>query len=119
LLQLPASKTTVKKKEEIIMNANDEVLKLLASLIASSDFQLEKTDYDNHNQSAESICTTDMKNVEMLTVKEAIAAVDGLSQYTLRLLLKQGKINYIRAGAGQRGKILINKKNLLQYFEKS
>ncbi len=54
--------------------------------------------------------------VEMLTVKECASAVKGLSEHTVRQLVAQGKIPYIRTGAGKRGKILISKSALLGYF---
>ena len=54
--------------------------------------------------------------IEMLTVKECAALVDGLSEHTVRQLVSQNKIAYARAGAGKRGKILISKKSLLEYL---
>lgn len=54
--------------------------------------------------------------VEMLTVKECTEAIKGLSEHTVRKLIAQGKLPYMRAGDGQRGKMLINKSDLLAYF---
>lgn len=56
--------------------------------------------------------------VEMLTIKECSEAVRGLSEHTVRKLVKQDKLPYIRTGEGKRGKILINKADLLAYFGK-
>ena len=56
------------------------------------------------------------KPVEMLTVKECTEAVKGLKENTVRSLVAQGKVKYIRTGQGKRGKILINKEDLLNYF---
>lgn len=56
--------------------------------------------------------------VELLTVKECVKAVDGLSECTLRQLVAQGKISHIRSGVGKRGKILIPKAALIGYFKK-
>ena len=53
---------------------------------------------------------------EMLTVKECTEAVKGLSEHTVRKLVTQGKVQYIRPGEGKRGKILISKKSLLDYL---
>ena len=53
---------------------------------------------------------------EMLTVKECAALVDGLSEHTVRQLVKQDKIAYIRTGAGRNGKILVSKASLLKYL---
>ena len=54
--------------------------------------------------------------IEMLTIKECVKEVRGLSEHTLRQLIAQGKIPYIRTGQGKRGKILINKSALLKYL---
>ena len=56
------------------------------------------------------------KPVEMLTIKECTQAVKGLSEHTVRQLVAQGKVKYIRTGQGNRGKILVNKSDLLEYF---
>lgn len=54
--------------------------------------------------------------IEMLTVKECTEAIKGLSEHTVRQLIAQEKLPYIRTGQGQRGKILISKTALLSYF---
>ena len=54
--------------------------------------------------------------IEMLTIKECVKEVRGLSEHTIRQLIAQGKIPYIRTGQGKRGKILINKSALLKYL---
>ncbi len=41
----------------------------------------------------------------------------GLKRPTLIHLVKSGKIKYIRLGAGQRGKILINAQSLCDYLQ--
>lgn len=56
------------------------------------------------------------KPVEMLTIKECSEAVKGLSEHTVRQLVAQEKIPYIRTGQGKRGKILISRAALLEYF---
>ena len=61
---------------------------------------------------------TDEK-IEMLTIKECTEIVKGLSEHTVRQLAKQNKIPYVRAGQGNRGKILINKTDLLNYLNMS
>ncbi len=40
----------------------------------------------------------------------------GLTRFTLTQLVKSGKIKYIRLGAGQRGKILINAQSLCNFM---
>ena len=53
---------------------------------------------------------------EMLTVKECAALVNGLSEHTVRQLVVQDKVAYVRAGSGVRGKILVSKASLLKYL---
>ena len=54
--------------------------------------------------------------LEMLTVKECAALVNGLSVHTVRQLVAQDKVAYVRAGSGVRGKILVSKASLLKYL---
>ena len=54
--------------------------------------------------------------LEMLTVKECAALVDGLSEHTVRQLCAQDKVAHVRAGAGRNGKILVSKISLLKYL---
>ncbi len=54
--------------------------------------------------------------VEMLTVKECTEVVKGLSEHTVRQLVAQEKIPFIRTGQGKRGKILVSKTGLLEYL---
>ena len=56
------------------------------------------------------------KPLEMLTIKECTQAVSGLSEHTVRQLVAQGKVKYIRTGQGKRGKILVNKEDLVHLF---
>ena len=57
--------------------------------------------------------------IEMLTIKECTEAVKGLSEHTVRKLIIQEKISYIRTGEGKRGKFLVNKSTLLDYLNSS
>ena len=59
------------------------------------------------------------KKIEMLTIKECTGLVKGLSEHTVRQLVMQNKIPYVRAGQGKRGKILISKADLLNYLNMS
>ena len=56
------------------------------------------------------------KTLEMLTVKECAALVEGLSENTVRQLVAQDKVAHVRAGAGRNGKILVSKVSLLKYL---
>ena len=58
------------------------------------------------------------EKAEMLTIKECTEVIYGLSEHTIRNLVMQGKVKSIRAGEGKRGKILISKDSLLDYFRK-
>ena len=54
--------------------------------------------------------------MEMLTIKECTEAVRGISEHTVRKLVAQGRVRYIRTGKGERGKILVSKQSLLDYL---
>ncbi|MGN1089438.1 MAG: helix-turn-helix domain-containing protein [Huintestinicola sp.] len=71
---------------------------------------------DNDNQQNTPAAKNPESPVEMLTIKECAEAVAGLSEHTIRQLVAQEKIPYIRTGKGKRGKILISKAALLEYL---
>ena len=50
--------------------------------------------------------------ITMLTIKEAAALVDGLTEYRVRQLCKSGELPTVKAGK----KYLINKDNLLRFL---
>lgn len=52
----------------------------------------------------------------MLTIKECTELIKGLSEHTVRQLVAQGKVKYIRTGQGKHGKILVNKEDLVHLF---
>ncbi len=56
------------------------------------------------------------ESLKMLTVKECATLVSGLTEHTVRMLVKQNKVKYIRCGEGTRGKILVSKDRLLKYL---
>ena len=91
---------TTQRKNEII----DNIMNLLIQLT-------------NDEPVTQSVADTAAKPVEMLTIKECTQAVSGLSEHTVRQLVAQDKIPYIRTGQGKRGKILISKAALLEYLE--
>ncbi len=53
---------------------------------------------------------------EMLTIKECVQTVHGVSVHSIRQLVAQGKVKSVRTGEGKRGKILVNKADLKAYF---
>ncbi len=67
-------------------------------------------------EQAAKVISSHPKPVEMLTIKECSEAVKGLSEHTVRQLVAQDKIPYIRTGQGKRGKILISRAVLLEYL---
>jgi excisionase family DNA binding protein len=52
----------------------------------------------------------------MLTIKECARAVRGVSEHSIRQIVAQGRVKSIRTGEGKRGKILVNKADLMAYF---
>lgn len=92
--------TTTQKKEIV-----DNILDLLIQLTE---------DRDNSAPQTAKAPTAD--KVEMLTIKESAALISGLSEHTVRQLVKQGKVKSVRTGEGRNGKILVNKADLIAYF---
>ena len=89
---------TTNTKNELIA----QLVNILSELIEAND--------------SEQVSEIKSDAVEMLTVKECTEAVRGLSEHTVRKLIKQGKLPYLRTGDGVNGKMLINKADLLAYF---
>lgn len=89
---------TTNRKNELIA----QLVNILSELIEAND--------------SEQVAEVTSNAVEVLTVKECTEAIKGLSEHTVRKLIAQGKLPYMRAGDGQRGKMLINKSDLLAYF---
>ena len=87
-----------KHKQEII----DQILDLLMELTEEPGSDEEST----------------MHPMEMLTIKECTELVKGLSSNTIRKLIARGELDYVRAGCGNNGKILISKANLIALFSK-
>ena len=92
---------TIKQKDNIIA----EVVSLLEQVIIVDEEKPNPQISDNKNPP-----------IELLTIKECVKAVSGLSEHTVRQLIAQDKIPYIRTGQGKRGKILTNKSALLNYL---
>lgn len=87
-----------------------EIIAQIAALLS----QLVESDGVKQNEPA---ALSAAAPVEMLTIKECAEAVTGLSEHTIRQLVAQEKILYIRTGKGKRGKILISKAALYDYLE--
>ncbi|MDY2863656.1 MAG: helix-turn-helix domain-containing protein [Oscillospiraceae bacterium] len=91
------------------MTNKTEIMAQIVALLS----QLIDNSAEPHTESSE----RSAEPVEMLTIKECIQTVSGLSEHTVRQLVAQKKIPYIRTGQGKRGKILISKAALLDYLE--
>ncbi len=92
--------TTTQKKEII-----DNILELLIQLTENGE-----------NSVSQTTTASTSNKVEMLTIKESAALISGLSEHTVRQLVKQGKVKSVRTGEGRNGKILVNKADLIAYF---
>lgn len=77
----------------------DNILELLIQLTEDEEYSVPQT----------TKAPTSNK-VEMLTIKESAALISGLSEHTVRQLVRQGKVKSVRTGAGRNGKILVNKR---------
>lgn len=53
----------------------------------------------------------------MLTVRECVKEAQGLSEHTIRLLIRRGEIPALRTGEGKRGKLLVPYSALINYLE--
>lgn len=84
------------------------------NLLTQIAFFINSLDADDGSKANETPKCND--KVELLTVKECARAVGGLSECTVRQLVAQGKLPHIRSGVGKRGKILIPRSALLEYF---
>ena len=88
----------------IIDNMLDQLVALQESIEKEEGASLNKAN------------TVKPEKVEMLTIKESADLISGLSEHTVRKLVAQGKVKSVRTGEGERGKILVNKADLLAYF---
>ena len=94
-------------------NKQEVIIQLIAALTAmlESDSKNEESDTPVNNVAEEKI--------EFLTIKECTKVAAGLSEHTIRQLVVQNKVSFLRCGQGKRGKILINKASLLAYCNNS
>lgn len=91
----------IKNKQEVIMQ-----------LIATLTAMLTEEERTNDVVSAE---IEKEEKVEFITIKQSVEVVSGISEHTIRQLVAQKKVKFIRTGQGKRGKILIKKASLLAY----
>jgi len=102
---------TVERERFITMNTTEK--KAIVDNILELLIQLTE---DGENSAPRTTKAPTADKVEMLTIKESAALISGLSEHTVRQLVKQGKVKSVRTGEGRNGKILVNKADLIAYF---
>lgn len=101
---------TKKLMEVLFMNNNKtEIMMQIISLLS----QLFEEDKPVESVKSEK---TESSDAPMLTIKECTEVVKGISEHTVRQLVAQEKIAFVRTGQGDRGKILVSKRSLLEYL---
>ena len=97
----------------------DAIIEQIARLITAVAYDVEPDEVPNLSGREEVVppaMPRHKSNVEMLTIKECADVIQGLSEHTVRHLVKQGKVRSFRTGIGRSGKILVNKEDLIAYF---
>lgn len=92
-------------------NNKTEIMMQIVTLLS----QLIEEDKPVESVKAEKAKSSDAP-IEMLTIKECTEVVKGISEHTVRQLVAQEKIAFVRTGQGDRGKILVSKRSLLEYL---
>ncbi|MGN0674996.1 MAG: DNA-binding protein [Oscillospiraceae bacterium] len=103
-----SEKTSIDRKESLTMTESN-VEKIVANMLGDLAAR-----YAAKPKSAAE--NTPEKKEEMLSIKECKARIPGLSEYTLRKLIKQNKVISIRSGEGENGKYLVNFNSLREYL---
>ncbi|MGN0602810.1 MAG: DNA-binding protein [Oscillospiraceae bacterium] len=103
-----SDKTSVDRKESLTMTESN-VERIVANMLCDLAAR-----YAAKSESPAEI--TPEKKEEMLSIKECKARIPGLSEYTLRKLIKQNKVISIRSGEGENGKFLVNFNSLREYL---
>ncbi|MCL2055150.1 MAG: DNA-binding protein [Oscillospiraceae bacterium] len=101
------------------MNLNQKqalIAEIVTLLQAKLEVDIKAEAAERAIQTAVIPAKLDNSAVEMLTIKECCGVIKGLSEHSLRQLVAQKKIPFIRTGQGKRGKILINRNVLMRYF---
>ena len=93
--------------EVLLMQKNTEIIEQIKVLLA----MLEKS----VNEEAKPVVTEPSLPI-LLTIQECTEIIEGLTPNTVRQLVKQDKVRYIRVGEGSHGKILVNKDSLIDYL---
>ena len=108
-LLFPTKNCDIARKVVLFTMTRQEIISQISALLRQLEDE-EPTEKEIENNSE--------KPLELLTIKECAEAVKGISEHTIRQLVAQNKVPYIRTGQGKRGKILISKSALLDFFAK-
>lgn len=103
---------TNRRKKEVYHNDYNTEKEIVDNIL---ELLIQLTE-DGENSVPQSAKASTADKVEMLTIKESAALISGLSEHTVRQLVRQGKVKSVRTGAGKNGKILVNKADLIAYF---
>ena len=90
-------------------NEKERIVNLIMDLL----IQLTEDDNENNEVKKQAVACGP---AEMLSIKECLDIINGLTVYSLRQLLAQGKIKSVRIGESKRAKFLVNKADLIAYF---
>ena len=88
-----------KSKREIV----EAITALLSELVMQEEREIGQQDSKPESEP-----------LEMLTVRECVCEVKGLTENTVRQLIRQNKLPHIRCGRGERGKILVKRSDLIK-----
>ena len=103
-----SEKTSIDRKESLTMTESN-VERIVANMICD----LVARYVTEPKSPSES---TPEKKEAMLTIKECAACIDGVSEYTIRQLIKQQKVKSVRSGESENGKFLVNLESLREYL---
>lgn len=103
---------TNRRKKEVYHNDYNTEKEIVDNIL---ELLIQLTE-DGENSAPQSAKASTADKVEMLTIKESAALISGLSENTVRQLVRQGKVKSVRTGEGRNGKILVNKADLIAYF---
>lgn len=93
------------------VTTKNEIVEEIAQLLDKAMMLLERLKKsDKPEDSAK------QEDIELISLKDCGNVVKGLSEYSARQLALRGDVKSVRVGEGTRGKILINKRSLIDYF---
>ena len=94
---------------------NMDMIRIVSEMQALIN-ELRNMSYNDISSTENCAAPNEKAPAEMLTIKECVKVVHGVSENSIRQIVAQGKVKSVRAGQGKNGKILVNKADLLAYF---